>query len=216
MGHFKVTLAAAVGLSVIMAGGTLEKSNSAGRPTIDFGAVVLRAPQVGPGYRPSVIPGGLKVRGEVTLDLCGYTFHSEALRTERIQLAYRRSGSPLQLSNEVVRYRPGGTSIALHELARATAHCPRGPVKTAIAGVSRVVFRVKPLHFGGLLPHSIALQVHASGIARGQRFSRTQIVVYQVLGPVLSGVYTAGASIIAQKRFALHAAHESAKNLRAA
>lgn len=216
MRNFKLALAAAVGVTLITAGGTLAKPNGAQRPTLDFSAVVLRASQVGPGYRRSVIPGGLKVRGQVTLDICGFKFRSEALRTQRIQLAYIRPGSPLELSNEVVRYRRGGASMALHEVARAAAHCPTGLVKTPYPDVSQAVFRVKPLHVGGLLPHSIALQLHVSGLSHGRRFSVTTIGVFQVRDSVLSGVYTAGGPITAQKRLGFHAARESAKNLRAA
>jgi hypothetical protein len=216
MGKFKLAIVVAGGLSLAMVGGAPAKSGGARRPTLDFSSIVLRAPQVGPGYRAHVIPGGLKVRGQVTLDLCGFKYRSEALRTERIQLAYKRRGSALQLSNEVVRYRAGGSSLALREVAHAVAHCPRGPVTTPYQGLSQVVFRIKTLRFPGLLPRSIALQIHVSGSSQGQRFSLTSIGVYQVRGPVLSGVYTAGGSIAAQKRFALHAAHQSAKNLKAA
>jgi len=214
MVRFNLTLVAAVGVTLIMAGGTLEKSNDAQRSNV-VQTLVLRAPQVGPGYRSAVVPGGSKVRGQVTLDLCGQKYRSEALRVERIQRLYASPNSPLQLSNEVVRYRPGGTAMAFRELRHTIAHCPRGPVQMPEPGTPRLTFRLKTLHFSGLLPHSIALQIHATGTSNGHRFAINSIATYQKRGSILSGVYTYNGSIAAQKPFALHASRQSAKNLKA-
>ncbi|HEY1775505.1 MAG TPA: hypothetical protein VGG41_05030, partial [Solirubrobacteraceae bacterium] len=48
-------------------------------------AIVLKASQVGAGYRSEAIPGGRQVAGQVTLDLCYDTYASEKLRTARLQ-----------------------------------------------------------------------------------------------------------------------------------
>jgi hypothetical protein len=50
--------------------------------------------------------------------------------------------------------------------------------------------------------------------SNGRRFTLTGVAVYQVRRAVLSGVYTAGGAIEVQKHFALHAARQSAMNLR--
>jgi hypothetical protein len=71
------------------------------------------------------------VAGQVTLDLCGYTFHTEALRLARLQVTYTRAGAPL-ISNEVVAYKPGGAASALREVRAAIAHCPAGYVSSGV------------------------------------------------------------------------------------
>src|SRR4051794_216979 len=79
-------------------------------------ALVLKGGQVGPGYRLVQRPDGHGVSGLVTLDICGFRFRSEQLRTDRLQVNYVRSGEPVKASNEVVTYRPGGSVQAMKEL----------------------------------------------------------------------------------------------------
>jgi hypothetical protein len=177
--------------------------------------IALTPAQVGAGYRLAVIPGGTSVQGQVTLDLCGFSFPSEQLRLARLQVAYRKSGTGLALSNEVVRYRPGGAQQALREVAHAASHCPRGPVTSSVAGVPPLTYRIAKITDDHLLPGSVALRVHFSGTFRGKQIAETAIVVYQTKGNVLSGVYTNGSgAVAAQQAFGLHAAEESAANLR--
>jgi hypothetical protein len=176
--------------------------------------LILKPRQVGPRYRLQSRPDGHGVKNLVTLDLCGFTFHSERLRAKRLQVNYVRPGSPVVVSNEVVVYRPGGTKLALSELRRAIATCPRGPVDSNIAGIGPITYRLKKLRFPALLPGSIALRVHITGKANGRHVDFTSLGVYQVKGAVLSGVYTMGGAITAQERLAAHAAAQSAKNLR--
>jgi len=204
-------VAAVVALAVLS---IVAAAAAATRPALT--SLILKPAQVGAGYRVALIPGGRQVKGQVTLDLCGFTFRSENLRTARIQVAYRRPGSAVQLSNEVVRYRPGGTAMAMRELGHAVAHCPRGPVPSHIKGVGPLVYRIKNLRFSGLLPGSIVLQIHVSGTAQGRRVDETDVVAYEVKDNVLSGVYTNGGTIAAQRRLDAHAAAESAANLRRA
>jgi hypothetical protein len=177
--------------------------------------IALTPAQVGPGYRESVIPGGTKVQGQVTLDLCGYSFPSEQLRVARLQVAYDRTGKAVELSNEVVRYRPGGAQQALRETAHAASFCPDHPVPSNVAGLSRVTYRIATFADRGLLPGALGLRVHFSGTYKGKQVSATAIVIYQVKGNVLSGVYTnGGGTVAAQQALGLHAAVQSAKNLR--
>src|SRR5918911_5117485 len=100
-GAGKCALAAAL-LAVGAASPGTERASGA---TPVLTRVVLRAAQVGPGYRLQQRPDGHGVRGLVTLDLCGFSFPSERLRTARLQVNYVRSGSTVRLSNEVVTYR---------------------------------------------------------------------------------------------------------------
>jgi hypothetical protein len=176
--------------------------------------ILLRAPQVGAGYRRTEIPGGRLVQGEVTLDLCGARFPSEALRTARAQVVYKAAGTSLGVSNEVVGYRSGGAAQALREVTNAADHCPRGPVGSATPGVTQVTYRLQRIHDARLLPGSLALAVHASGTVNGAHRSVTQVVVYQVRGNVLSAVYAFGGSVAKMRTLALAAAAQSAANLR--
>jgi len=175
--------------------------------------IALRPAQVGPGYRMSVIPGGAKVQDEVTLDLCGFSFPSEALRTARLQLRYAKAGQVLQVSNEVVRYRNGGAQQALREITRAARRCPRGPVGSAVAGVRQITYRLARLTDPRLLPGYLALRVHFEATVRGRKVEGTAIVVYQARKDVLSGVYTNGGAAASQLPVALNAAEQSALNL---
>ena len=60
-----------------------------------------------------------------TLDLCAATFPSEAMRVQRYQVSFVVAGNPRQVaeSNEIVRYRPGGTTRAYSEAVAAARRC---------------------------------------------------------------------------------------------
>jgi hypothetical protein len=173
--------------------------------------IVLRASQVGSGYRMSQSPGGQVVQGATTLDLCGLAYPSESLRTARLQVVYRAPGKSLALSNEVVSYRPGGAAQALREVTHAVSTCPRGSVKTSTGAVT---FRLQQLHDSRLLPGSLALVVHEAGTVNGKPRSVTGVAVYQAHGDILSGVYAFGGTVAQMRSFALDAAVWSAANLR--
>lgn len=165
--------------------------------------LALRAAEVGPGYRAQVIPGGRQVKGRVTLDLCGFRYPSDALRTSRIQMDYQHPRDPLVLSNEVVRYRGNGARQAIGELEWAAAHCPKGNKLTRI--------------YDPRLPLlSVAVANQFSGMRNGKRVVGGVLLVYQVHGNVLSAVYTYRGTAAARKRFGMRAAAVSANKLRQA
>ena len=198
---------AIAGILVAVAGAAQARTGSV------LTRVVLRASQVGPGYRLLQRSDGHGVRGLVTLDLCGFTFPSERLRTDRLQVNYVRVGAAVQLSNEVVTYRPGAAQQALREVAHAARHCPRHAVGSTVAGIGKVTYRIGWVSDRRLLPGAVALRIHATGVANGKRFTTTNLAVYQVRRNVLSGVYTYGHRFRAQLPFGLHAAAQSALNL---
>jgi hypothetical protein len=148
--HRKVVTAAAL-VFVLATGGcggssAVRSTAQSTAPTTQSGSsilgrVLLRPAQVGPGYVLHQCPDGHGVAGLVTLDLCGFTFPSEGLRTDRIQVNYAVPGVPVAVSNEIVSYRPGGAEQALRELNHAIDRCPRGPVGSTIQGSrqSRIV-----------------------------------------------------------------------------
>ena len=178
--------------------------------------IALRATQVGPGYKLFTRADSRCLEGKAcaTLDLCSSSFPSEKLRTARLQVGYSRKGKT-SLSNEVVTYRPGGAKQALREVTQAALHCPKGPIAVAGAPV-KLRLKVERISDPHLLPGYLAVRVRFTGNLNGVTQIATAIGVYQFKGDVFSGVYTDGTgTIAAQQRLALHAAEQSAANLKA-
>lgn len=175
--------------------------------------LVLRASQLGPGYKLLHRPDGRGANGFVTLDMCGYRFTSEGRRTARLQVNYDRAGAVIKYSNEIVSYAPGGTRLALKELNQSVNRCPDGPVPSTVQGVPPLTYRITRLSTAGLLPGAVALRINVSGVYKGKRFSETDAVIYQVHRNVLSGLYAYGGSVKERERAALRAAKQSRANL---
>ena len=180
-------------------------------------SLILRPSQVGAGYRLQQRSDGHGVRGFVTLDLCGFSFPSEQLRSARLQVNYVHSGTAAEVSNEIVRYRKGGAVQALREVTYAARHCPHTAVPSTVQGVGPLTYRIKEISNSFLLPNHLAILVSASGAIGGKHTSVTTVAVYQVHGDVLSGVYAAqkrGVTTSDQIHIALHAAAASGRILR--
>ncbi len=201
-----------VGLSL---GATVASATSSAGGSL-LQRLVLRPSQVGRGYTVKVIQGGRSVRGQVTLDMCGYRFASENLRTGRLQTAYVRHGSDLSLSNEVVSYQSRGANYAMREIAQAVRTCPRRPVPSAVRGVPPLTYRLTLLPTAGkrLLPSAIAMRATVTGTLKGKRMTETSFVVYQRSRDVLSGIYVFGGSLKARRAMAFATSAQSARNLR--
>jgi hypothetical protein len=185
------------------------------RPPADLSHVILSAAQVGQGYVRKLLPGGDSVIDETTLDLCNGTFPSEALRTDRLQTTYTRSGSSLYLSNEVVDYVSGGADQALQEVGATAAACEQKP-SVQKQGSVVLTISAKPLHTTGLTPGAIAVRLEIVSTDGKKKVRETGIAVYQVEGDTLSGVYTfeSGANGAKAIALGLRAAAASAANLR--
>jgi hypothetical protein len=203
LASFAAFAAALVAGSVSAAGGGQPKPSS----------VVLKGAQVGPGYRLVERPDGRGVAGFVTLDMCGFRFASETLRTDRLQVNYVHQGSPVQLSNEVVSYQPGGAAQAMREVAAAVATCPKTPVSSTVRGVGPLTYRLQRLTTSHLLPGAIALRLSVSGPMYGKHVSETTVAIYQRRGSVLSAVYGWAGTQQKRESLAVHAAAASASNL---
>jgi hypothetical protein len=173
---------------------------------------VLRAAEIGPGSITRQIPAGNVVQGQVTLDLCGFTFRSERLRVARLQLSYiRNNGTGPFLSNEVVAYKRGGAAKAMRELRTAVAHCPKGFVKSTVPGAGLIKNRFDPIKSSRFLPGSIGLINHITEKVKKKTLRFDSLLVYQVRGNVLSGVYSFG---VVELPTVVHAAEQSARNLK--
>jgi len=177
--------------------------------------LILKPAQVGKGYVLLERRDGVGVVNTVTLDLCGNTaYPSEKLRAHRLQVNYLKRGTMVGLSNEVVTYKPGGAKQAMHEVLQHAQHCPKTPIPTGQAGLPPLTFTITSIKDGKLLQGYVAVRVRVTGIVKGKRVDETSYAVYQRFGNVLSGTYSFGPNTRAQQRFALHAAEESAQNLR--
>jgi len=204
-------VALAVSLAVVCAAGT---ASAATAPRLE--KIILTPGQVGPGFLllPRADGNGTTQR---TLDLCGVkNYPSEKLRVDRVQVNYVKRSSVLGLSNEVVRYRVGGAAQAMREVIRHALTCPHKPISPGEAGLPPLTFRIMRIKAPHLLKGYLAVRVRTTGQLRGKRVDQVSYAVYQRLGNVLSGVYSVGPAGSAQRDFCLHAAEQSAKNLRAA
>jgi hypothetical protein len=179
-------------------------------PAQTVATVVLRPAQVAPDVTLKRFPGGNQVAGQVTLDLCGYTFRTEALRLARLQVVYARGTIPVA-SNEVVAYKPGGATSALHELRTAIAHCPAGYVASNVRGTGLLKNSITHIRAPGSLPGSIAILDRITQKLNGKTMRFDAILVFQARRDVLSGVYGYGQ---AQVPLVRHAAAASARNLK--
>jgi hypothetical protein len=180
----------------------------------DVTKMVLTPAQVGDGYVLLQRRDGVGVKNTVTLNLCGTAgYPSETLRTARLQVDYLKQNSALGLSNEVVKYKPGGAARAMAEAVRHARTCPRTPIKTD-KGFPALTFAFTPIKVPNLLSGYLALRIHVTGAVKGKKVDQTSYAVYQRLDDVLSGTYSYGPDTKAQLRFVLHAAQQSAINLR--
>jgi hypothetical protein len=200
---------------VIIAATVPPIARSAG-PSHVLRQVVLRPAQVGPGYALKVFQGGGEVKGQVTLDLCGFRFASESRRTARFQVAYLRRGSNLAVSNEVVSYRLGGAALAMREVEAAVRACPPHEVASTVRGVPPLRYQFTRLSTAGkgLLPGAIALRMTASGTVNGKTLTETSFGVYQMRSSILSGIYVYGGSVEKRRAMTFAAAAASAENLK--
>jgi hypothetical protein len=177
--------------------------------------MVLTPAQVGPGYVLLQRQDGFGVKSTVTLDLCGRAgYPSEKLRTARLQVNYLKRGTTLGLSNEVVRYKSGGARQALEEAMQHARSCPSTPIASGDPTLPPLRFTITRIKGTKLLPGYLAVRVRVRGTVRGKKIDETSYAVYQRLGNVLSGTYSFGPNTQAQLRFVLHAAQQSAANLR--
>jgi hypothetical protein len=182
--------------------------------TPDVSKLVLQPAQVGTSYVMLAQKGGNLVAGQVTLNLCGSGYTSERFRTTRLQVNYASAATPTAISNEVVTYRSGGAALAMREVTRRTATCPHHPVDSGQQGLSKVTFRLTRVSDPRLLKGYVAVRVDTAATVKGKHVAQTSYAVYQRYGNVLSGIYSFGGTSSAQLGLALHAAEESARNLR--
>lgn len=174
--------------------------------------LVLKPAQVGPKYVVVPFQGGQKL-SQPTLDMCHMSFPSEKLRVARSQVVYQRGRNDPTVSNEVVSYKAGGAAQAMREIRAGAKRCPKGAVTSGSASITTTITVLHPQ--AALLPGFIALAFHESGTVEGKPASLDGSAVYQVKGNTLSGVYSYASTPAVRIRILLHAAAQSALNLKA-
>jgi hypothetical protein len=153
--------------------------------------VAVRTTDLQHGYTMQLVPAGDQVAGQVTLDNCGFRFTTEAHRVARRQYALTdAAGRDAGMGNEVVAYdSPAHAAAALAQWHRSAATCPRHAVASTVAGMPRLVERVKhnQLGYAGLpVRHNVVTVESASARRLGTLY---MIAILQVHGRVLDAVY---------------------------
>jgi hypothetical protein len=180
----------------------------------DVAKMVLTPAQVGDGYVLVQRRDGVGVTNTVTMNLCGNAgYPSEKLRTARLQVDYLKRNATIGLSNEVVAYKKGGAAQAIREAAQHASSCPRTPIATDPT-LPPLRFSFTRIKAANLLKGYLALKIRVTGTVKGKKVDETSYAVYQRVGDVLSGTYSFGPDTSGQLRFVLHAARQSAENLR--
>lgn len=194
----------------------LLQAGAASAATPSLVSILLRPAQVGQGYAAYRRSDGSGLR-QRTLDLCGVkNYPSEQLRSGRIQVDYLRRGSAIGISNEVVSYKPGGAAQALREVTRHAVTCPHRKIDPGEQNLPPLRFTMTLLKDPRLLKGYLAVRVRVVGTVKGKHVDQISYAVYQRRGNVLSGVYSFGPDTAAQRQICLHAAEQSARNLRGA
>ncbi len=137
-----------------------------------------------------LIPGGNRVSGAPTLDLCNGTYPSESQRKARLQLAAVDAQGNAALSTEAVMYSNApATEQAFSELQATAAKCPRSPVESPVGEPTvATTFNSAP---DGSWPHVANVDRLAYDFVTtdGSGQSQHSIAVYLRHGRVLMGIY---------------------------
>jgi hypothetical protein len=182
--------------------------------TPDVKKLLLQPAQVGKGYVQFPAAGGSGISGDRTMNLCGIDYPSERLRVSRIQVNYLKKKATVGVTNEVVTYKGTGAQQAIREALRHAISCPDHPIDSGVKGLPKLTFHVKQIRDPRLLKGYLAVQIDVSGTIKGRAVKQTSYAVYQQRGSVLSGVYSFGTATKGQLALCLHAAEQSARNLR--
>ncbi|HVH50967.1 MAG TPA: hypothetical protein VM690_02390 [Gaiellaceae bacterium] len=200
---------------LVLAGALAATASATAATTPTVAKVVLLPSQVGKGYVLITRSDGFGMK-QRTLDLCGTTnYPSESLRTSRLQVNYLKNRVKLGVSNEVVTYKAGGAAQAIREVTQHATTCPKNrKVDPGENNLPPLLFTIKQLRDAHLIKGYLAVQIRVRGTVQGKNIDETSYAVYQRLGNVLSGVYSFGSNTPAQELLCLHAAEQSARNLR--
>ena len=180
-----------VGVVVTTGGSNTPTTPSTASDQALLKAISVTQSDVGAGTRVAVISGGNKVAGQVTLDLCGGHFPSEALRVARHQVAAVNETKREAFSTEAVLYgSPADTAQVFTELQHAAATCPSSFVTMPEAGAPpiKTVFNAPP---DGTWPKVAGVDrlAYDATVSDQKGDSERELAVYLRRGPYLLGLY---------------------------
>jgi hypothetical protein len=106
--------------------------------------VALKASDFATGITVKLGPGGDVVKGQVTLEGCGFKFTSEAHRSARRQYMVLSSAQQdTGVSNEIVAYDTADSALlAATEWTQAASVCSKTPVTSTTKGVPAITYKV--------------------------------------------------------------------------
>jgi hypothetical protein len=166
-----------------------QESETALQPTDEevVLAVELRPDDLPSGYGAEGFgEHGNLVDGQVTMGMCGATFASEDLRTARHQVGYPGPDDEF-ISSETVRYEPGGAQQAMGELRDAVANCPKGFVRSDVAGEPPYKAKISQLPVDAdWQDDTVALRITYTPKTGP---SRSGALIYQRLDDTIAAVY---------------------------
>ncbi len=169
----------------------------------------LLAPADVGAARMTLFPNGRGLDGEfgATLDFCNYHYTTESSRKARVQVTYQ--GGAQQVSNEFVRYQPGGAQQAFAELKKAVSACPSS-FQESDGTVSNI--EQAPIIKSLVADHvTLTFAVTTNGLGGQQTLWTT--AVYQFDGDFFSGVYVYGADKAPVEQFAASLGAKAAKHI---
>jgi hypothetical protein len=153
--------------------------------------LVVQPNDVGPPQTVVLLPGGDRVVGETTLDLCNGAYGSEALRSARLQVAEGDANTNrTALSTEAVLYQSSsGTTQAFAELQKVAASCPTTPVPSPVGGPTvQTTFSPRPDTAWPQTP-TVERTAYDFFITDDQGLTQHSVAVYLRRGRALVGVY---------------------------
>ena len=183
---------AALPVLALVAASPASASAPALTPTALVRHVALHNSDFHNGTTVRLFQGGNRVRGQVTLDNCGFNFTTETRRVARHQVGiFRRNASVAFGSNEVVAYSSRHFArLALTQYRRSVTQCPNGVfIPSGLAGVPDVRYHSSTVHRSATLPVCDNAVVRQEVEFRGDPKHSFFVLIFQRRGTVLNGVY---------------------------
>ena len=146
------------------------------------------------GRTVTLLLKGNRVRGQVTLENCGFNFTAtEARRLARHQTTILPAPGKSWTSNEVVAYEtPHFAAKALRQFRKSVINCPKGVfTPSGIAGGSNLRYDVSKVHASAKLPVADNAIVKLKITVEGASKPFWSVFIFQRRGTVLDGVYRA-------------------------
>lgn len=152
--------------------------------------MALKRADLPSGMKIGLVPAGDVVKGQVTLDNCGYDFTTEADRVARRQYDVTDGGQDTGLMNELVAYDSAADAAkALSQWHAAAAHCPHGLIHSHVASEGTYTEKIVHNTLGESdLPvsHSAVTEMEMTQKGEGSFYN---ITIVQVQGRFLDNIY---------------------------